>query len=460
MNVRGAGSIWGQRSLQATTGTVRNRDQHLRAMPLLRAPIERYSGLSRPKEALAVTPVRWELPKWSSMRVLIIIGFALFCCLPSRASTITAATCSQTDVQAAINSASNGDTVKTPGPCTASWSNVTITGSVGITLDGGGNTTITSAAALTIRSTATTSTRVTGFIFTNGGNSNNGDVTTSGSKTGATFRIDHNTFTNANPTVIACWNNAPGLIDHNTFTGGGASEMIHNMAMGATDASGWGDDIMPGGPNMLFVEDNTFTNSVSNGGFLGTSAIQSYNGARTVFRHNTLTNAQIDQHGTAGMIGARWWEIYENTFVVANGVAQDKYMDIRAGGGVVFNNHKTGQASPAAIIFREEDTGYPALYQVGRGINQDYSPAFVWGNDSIMPVASNSSNVTQGVDFIVSVSQPPLLVRCELSVDSGVAGGLIGTCATSFSYIPFTYPHPLQGASSVAAPTGLAAVIH
>jgi hypothetical protein len=47
---------------------------------------------------------------------------------------------------------------------------------------------------------------------------------------------------------------------------------------------------------------------------VGNSAVQSYNGARTVFRHNSLDFSQVDQHGTNGNIGARWWEIYDNTF--------------------------------------------------------------------------------------------------------------------------------------------------
>ena len=92
---------------------------------------------------------------------------------------------------------------------------------------------------------------------------------------------------------------------------------------------------------MVYIETNTFTfNATGNPAyFWGTSAVQSYYGARTVFRYNTLNNAQVDQHGTCGSIGARWWEIYNNTFnVVVNG-NQSTYMALRDGAGVVFNNH-------------------------------------------------------------------------------------------------------------------------
>ncbi len=464
MNARGTELISGEKSLRGKSSTSRSRGLCLLAMPLPDALIEGYSGLFLSKEGIAATRCSWRVPKWSSMRIHIIVALLLFWCLPAHATTINAATCSQSDVQNAVNSASNGDTVRVPGPCVVAWaSNVTVTGK-GITVDGGGNTTITSSYAFNIQSSLTVSTRITGFIFTGSGNATNGDITTSGNKSNATFRIDHNTFTNASPTVIACYNNAPGLIDHNTFTGGGASEMIHNLAMGPSDTSGWTDDVTPGGSNMLFIEDNTFASSActSNCSFLGTSAVQSYYGARTVFRHNTLNMAQVDQHGTAGNVGARWWEIYDNTFNIVSGGNQSAYMDLRAGSGVVFNNHQIGSTNLGAgnIILREEDTGYPVLYQIGRGVNEDYSPAYVWGNDSSMNVVSNSSNVQANRDFFVSTAQPASLVRCELGTDGGTANGLIGSCPGTYSYVPYPYPHPLQGASSVAAPTGLAAVVH
>jgi hypothetical protein len=253
--------------------------------------------------------------------------------------------------------------------------------------------------------------------------------------------------------------NAPGLIDHNTFTGGAASEMIHNLGVGA---SGWTDSLTPGSATMLFVEDNTFTYAASGNPayFWGSSAIQSYYGARTVVRHNTLNMCQVDQHGTAGMVGARWWEIYENTFnVVANG-NQSNYMALRAGSGVIFNNHKTGSANQGAgtVELVEEDSGYPALYQIGRGINQQLSPTYVWGNDSSLAVGSGSSNVVLGRDFYVSATQPASMLRQQSSTDSS---------STTYSYTPYTYPHPLQsggGSQSTStppqAPTGLSALVY
>ncbi len=350
-----------------------------------------------------MTRKSWLLP-------LVLVSLSLFS-LRAYSATVKAGSCSQTDVQNAINSSGNGDTVLLPGGnCT--WSSaVTIPNSKGITVDGGG-TTIT--GQLSLNANATTGSRITGFTFTS-----EIAVSTSGSKTSATFRVDHNTF-NHGDVMLKTTGNAPGLIDHNTFTSSSApNEMIHNEAMGAGDTSGWSDPVTPGGADMLYIEDNTFTFNATGDPayFWGSSALQSYYGARNVFRHNTLNMVQVDQHGTAGNVGARWWEIYENTFNVVPNGNQSDYIHIRAGSGVIFNNHKAGATNDGAgsIRLEEEDSGYPALYQVGRGINQELSPAYVWGNDASMNVGSGSSNVVQGRDFMVLSAQPSTLLREESS---------------------------------------------
>jgi len=342
----------------------------------------------------------------------------------SEAATINASGCSKSDVQSAVDKASSGDTVSLPN-CSGNWdSKVTIPGSKGITLDGNGST-ITGAVDVTQNDSTTT--RITNFKF----NSTKA-VYFHGSPSSATARLDHSKFSGGNTAILVeLEGNAPVLIDHNEFSGGGASEMIHNY--GTWNDSGWKDDVTPGGPTMVFIEDNTFNNTGASGSpayFWGTSAVQSYYSARTVFRHNTLNMTQVDQHGTAGMVGARWWEIYENTFNVVQNGNQSNYMAIRAGSGVIFNNHKTGANNDGAgsIELVEEDSGYPALYQIGRGKNQSQDAAYVWGNDSSMRVGSNSSNVQKGRDF--HESEKP-------------------------NYKPYTYPHPLvTGASGSTGSNG------
>ncbi len=391
--------------------------------------------------------------RWSVTCSAVLVS-TLVWMRPARADTIDAASCSQADVQSAIDAAANGDTVSVPAG-TCSWSALSIPSSKGMTLAGAGGdaTTIDGVGAVSVSSNATTSTRVTGFSFTGIGTSNDGDVAAFGSIASAPYRIDHNAFTNNGQSVfITVGGNGPGLIDHNTFTGGGASEIIHNVGMGPTDDSGWTDDVTPGGPEMVFIEDNVFNNTDTTYIY---SAVQSYYGARTVFRYNVLSFAQVDQHGTAGMIGARWFEIYENTFQ-PNGLNQCCYGGIRAGSGLVFDNHVVGapQWGPAGFDFYEEDTGaWPLAYQVGSGINghtdqhstctlaKNSSPVYLWGNDPNIEIGSQTAaKVVEGRDYIVSATKPATLSVQQKSSD---------TCASTISYEPYTYPHPLAGGVSV-----------
>ncbi|MGA7784745.1 MAG: hypothetical protein WB997_08900 [Candidatus Acidiferrales bacterium] len=384
----------------------------------------------------------------------------LICCLPAQANTITAASCSQTDVQNAINSASEGDTVVVPGG-TCSWGgSVTIPNSVGLTIYGGGNTTITSGTIFIQQ--GLTETRVTGFTFQGTGNCEAGNaVDTNGSPSSFAARIDHNTFNPVGGGTAICTNgNAPVLIDNNTFnipSNAGAIEVIHNVGLGFSNGqSGWSVNVTPGGPGMVFVEDNTVLFPV-NGNFSGASFLQSYAGAQTVVRHNQIHNMQIDQHGSVPVTTypwVRWWEIYDNEFVNDSGAEQCCYIVVRGGSGVVWGNTHSGTNSVTGIIQLDEEAGgsYPALDQVGRGINQALSPAYLWGNDAALVVTSVAANVQLNRDYYVSATQPASMSWQEKSGD---------TPSTTYNYVPYTYPHPLQGSQNAPSPpTGLTAVAH
>ena len=121
-------------------------------------------------------------------------------------------------------------------------------------------------------------------------------------------------------------------------------------------------------------------------------------------------------------------EIYDNTFNIVPNGNQSDYIVLRAGSGVVFNNHTSGSTNQGggSVTLYEEDSGYPALYQVGRGKNQSLVPAYVWNNDSTMHVGSGSSNVQTNRDFYQSAKP---------------------------GYTPFVYPHPLQNGQAITSPT-------
>ena len=369
------------------------------------------------------------------------------------AGRVSAASCSQTDVQNAIDAASSGETVNVPGPCSVAWASpVDIPATKAVTVQASGSVTL-SNYGFTLEQNAAAESRITGFAFTSPGNGDGSAyaLVVSGSPTSSAFRVDHNTFINSAQSVfVEVSGNGPGLIDHNTFTGGGASEEIHNLGAGAESNAGWTDDVTPGSDNMLFVEDNTLA---TNEPTYICSGIESYYGARTVLRHNTFSFCQIDQHGTPGAVGARWWEAYDNTFYTPPGQNQCCYVTMRGGSGVIWGNTTSGSnaSSLAGIDLYEEDTGtWPLAYQVGSGIGGDTnghntcgggtvnsSPAYVWGNAPSMAVSSQTpTKVVENRDYFSSTSQPTILLRQQLSTD---------TCSTTYGYESYAYPHPLQG---------------
>jgi hypothetical protein len=122
-----------------------------------------------------------------------------------------------------------------------------------------------------------------------------------GSKTTAPYRIDHCIFDDGSAgsvTLVEVSGNGPGLIDQCKFVAGAASEIIHNYGMGAQNASGWSDEVIPGSAAAVHVEDCTFSkNPLADKYFWGTAAISSYYCARTVMRYCHLNYRHIDQHG-------------------------------------------------------------------------------------------------------------------------------------------------------------------
>jgi hypothetical protein len=382
------------------------------------------------------------------VKMAVLAGFissALFV-TAAQAKTVNAASCSQSDVQVAINSASSGDTVTVPGgSCT--WNSVvSISSAKQIKLDGGGATiTWGNNGGLSIDPGTTANTLVTGFAFD--GSFTNGNcpigISTSTSPLTETFRFYNNTLDGGNPgapgTFICVNGNGPGLFDHNSFTThNGADEMIHMLGLGPDNPSGWTDVVPPGGPNMIFLEDNSFTCTSST----LASAWESYYGARVVGRHNTFNNAQTDAHGGGG-IGTRWWEIYNNTFV-GTGIC------LRAGSGVVFSN------SNADNIFMLQENGtYPANYQIGRGQNETLDPAYVWGNGST-PLRLNTTgcappeaNMVQlNRDVYVASTGTALPGTCTVNqgffkTDESTLYKCTSTNTWTTYYTPYPYPHPL-----------------
>lgn len=416
----------------------------------------------------------------------LLIG--MFFCSPSFAGcsgsspTWTAGSASQTDVQACVTAASSGDTILVPAGTVSFSAAVTIPSTKCLTINGQNGVTITNAPAFVLNQSNSCESRITGFTFTGtSGNEPNVDIWVLGGTSAS--RIDNNTFTAAGTNIFievydigSGGQSYPLLIDHNTFNcgyqSGSACEAIHNEGATCCSEVGWTNNVTPGGPNMVFIEDNTFNQTGGNGGNV-ISALESFYGAQTVFRHNTLNySAQVDQHGTASYVGARWWEIYDNQFN-SKGYNQCCFITVRGGTGVIWGNQTDGtstSSSGSTFINLYNENGstssWPNEWQIGSGMNGytnghnscpgplNSAPAYVWGNAEFLEVGSGggaSGTVLLGRDYFSSASQPATMNWWEQSTDS---------CSTTYSYTPYTYPHPLQGqGTTVAAPSGLAAVV-
>lgn len=424
---------------------------------------------------------------------------------PQGGNVITASSCSSSDVQSAIGSSVTGDTVELPAPCSATWDPgaVTIPDTKAITLDGNGavitrSDSSSNVPVIQVTAHASEVTRVTEMDMRYVGTNANGaflDVYTSLSDTAAPlFRVDHNTFNSNNVYQLRIIGAGHGLIDHNTFLWSGNNEVIHILGWGPGDTTGWSNDVYPGTERMTYVEDNTFINSANPNWLSGKTA--AFYGARSVFRFNTLHMTTIDNHGTGGSVGARWWEIYKNNFTVGDGEEIGRFIQQRAGSGVIFDNPSPAEEGDAQdLTLWEEDTGYPAAYQIGRGkctgspctsgSNQSLEPAYIWLKDADMPlnvqeasasqivanrdyyIQGASFNGTSGVGVGTIASRPS---TCTTGVaywatdegewwaaQSGADGRLYKCTATNtwtLHYTPYVYPHPLQG--SPPAPTILA----
>ena len=386
-------------------------------------------------------------------KYLTIRSLLFFLCLSFYAFEAKAAiNCSSSsNVQAAINSASDGDTLQCNATASYSWnSTVTLPTTKTITLDGNGST-ISGSGGISIGSGATHSGRVTNFTFTSTSAIGTGDGITN-----TPWRIDHCTFTGSG-TVIDV-GNGPGLIDHCTFSGLDiAQETVHIWGWGAGSKTGWTNSLTPGSGNAVYFEDNTVTGAQGN----STCLFQTYYGGRVVARYNKVDRAMFDVHGNTPYSG-RWWEFYKNTFTGSSA------MCLRGGSGVIFGNTGTG-----TIFFTEEVAS--GGDQVGRGQNFDLFPAYVWNNDKYSyaynsvgcaPPAGNY--ILQNRDVYVASSGTNLPSACTpgqsyWKTDAGgnwdttnqtENDGQLYKCTSTniwtAYYTPYPYPHPLTQGKDVS----------
>ena len=360
---------------------------------------------------------------------LAAILFCLHVPRGTKAQTLTATSCSNTNVQKALRKvAADGTTVGIPaGTCHWTTSvtfnqvySTTIQGAGAQTPSGGKDQTIIyddtnhgsggGSPALAINTAAGKSFRLTGLaIYTGSANTSvayNGVVGISGSS--KAVRVDHNHFriggNGTHGLQTQGW--LHGVIDHNLFDQGGNLFFIEFASPGwngTDDPNGYGNSSWADGPNFgtasfMFAEDNTFTG----GGW----AFDCITGGRFVFRHNNVgTHTRLQTHGLTSDIhrACRAMEIYNNTLTYSSSPSTDNFafvVQLESGTGLWWGNTITGfvqfihadtirvnnvtytQTAPpggwgycgksqtgvaSAWDKNTDSTGYPCIDQVGRG---------------------------------------------------------------------------------------------
>lgn len=371
----------------------------------------------------------------------------------------TAASCEnkagQTDIQDAVNVASDGDIVLVPvGNCTIT-TQVAVANKK-ITIMGAGidatklTANITTGTRPGVFKVTTKPVRITGFTF-NGTSPNYGAhlvFESTGDET-ALFRIDHCKFTVDSGYAILIWGLSYGVIDNSNFI----TTVDHSFIdIYADNRGAWGRASSLGTNKAVYIEDCTFNNSTKTGNY---RTVTTDGGARFVFRYNTVINQSIDAHGYCGngIAGTMSFEIYNNAWSVTSGTSIFRWMFLRGGSGVVYNNVMTNNGS----IYKEIDmteyrlsglnsctgaaktccTSYPCLDQIGRGTDQELNPAYFWSNTVNGAAAKVSLNPVVDSAWIASTAYSPNYFVVP-SVSNGyyysaMGGGTSGSSEPSWS---------------------------
>ena len=271
-------------------------------------------------------------------------------------STSTAYSCSQFDVQAAVNAAVSGGTVYIPaGNCTWGDGGSGVNVNKAVTVQGAGQ----GVTNLTISPTASLYNR---GIFNISAPATIRDLTVEAKSTGSNgmafnasangFRITNVKFIGANGYFL--YGGAYGLVDHDDITaGGGSDELIFVRG----PANSWQTSDSLGTADNLFIEDSTFNGS----GYV----TDCNSNSRCVVRFNIITgNMKIDAHGKASNSpprGVREMEIYDNTWTSLS--LYWAAIELRGGTGMVFDNKapNLGSGVSGAWVYLT-DYGYTATW--------------------------------------------------------------------------------------------------
>ena len=452
--------------------------------------------------------------------LMFVLAISAFISHTTRATTRAAASCNESDVQAAVNSASNGDTVIIPACSQTNWGSnsngdtplnvtkdITIEGAgQGVTTIGdniykGNPSTCVGKEPLinwTPTVSGTTGFRLTGItivgIATDAGVCQAGHIYITGNN--HYMQIDHVTITSAQTVMIYTDGDIWGVITTCSFTGDfvdgvRVEDLNWNGFSSWNDAWGdaaWNTPIQYGSAQGVYIENSSFTNT--NSSFDIGGATDCFSGGHVIFRYNTVSMYNNQSHGADSdqrHRACRWQEIYNNTYTYSNVNNLAFISWIRGGTGVVYNNTITAPGYTNKIVQAVNCRDASA----GCGGGPSYTP---WGacngtsaydqNNSggyrcvDQPGAGTSnllgpdpSGTVTPANAWVGNSLDPIYVwnnTLNGSSNNTTSGSTNVTANRDYytgtarpNYTPYTYPYPAtQGSSgTVAPPTSLQATV-
>ncbi|MBN1379591.1 MAG: hypothetical protein JXA04_10190 [Gammaproteobacteria bacterium] len=260
----------------------------------------------------------------------------------SEGNTITALSCSYDHVSSAVASANSGDIVRIPaGTCT--WTSE-LTLNKGISIIGSGidittlvNNVPTSqgtSGQLLIDIRSTDAWRISNLTITDTGTNYDYDGHINIDAISNGWEIDHVKFIDSNYRHMFISKMAPGVIHDCIFENSTNQAMnIRTAGNHAEAADIWSTETHIGGADAIFLENNTFNNTVE-----ARTAFDSEWGAKVVFRFNALTNSYWLNHGCENGRGAIWIEAYNNNITMTYSYLSS-IQTRRGGTGVHFNNN-------------------------------------------------------------------------------------------------------------------------
>jgi hypothetical protein len=451
-----------------------------------------------------------EQGKWSAWLLPAILVAAPFpaAMLPTaaQAATISASTCSQADVQNAINGAADGDTVKVPaGSC--SWGGLSINNK-NITLQGAGtgcdlnltpnghppssctgtSTNITSSSSGAIRIVNDTKPfRITGFRFNK--DSYNGSHTITITKNNAylstknsvPWRVDHVYFNGTSGHISINGARNFGLADHNLYYVPNGAQIFLFWGRGTNEQDGTSnlaqlsgqdahrDPLALGSQDAFYIEDSEFFTNVWQG---SQNVIDGTAGQRVVFRYNVSRGPMIENHGACSgrARGTFSWEIYENSVYPWNWTGSSGYqwagIRLRGGTGVVFNNkfYGTWDSGAGEIYLDNQRTQSYVASDCGAPVNTYCNGSSAIDTNSVPgrngPLCLDQLGAGSGA--IGSQKAEPAYFWNNVNKGSGSSNSAINPRIASYNgstpiatnrdvlnasrpgYTPLAYPHPLQ----------------